>query len=24
VLAVGEGSRIIGRGPVRGGRVAWA
>lgn len=24
VLAVGEGSRIIGRGPVKGGRVAWA
>lgn len=24
VLAVGEGSRIIGRGPVRPGRLAWA
>ncbi len=23
VLAVGEGSRMLGRGPVRGGRVAW-
>ena len=24
VLAVGEGSRIVGRGPVRGGRIGWA